>query len=114
MSGVDGVSLERLEFDRVTAAVAERATCLAAARALAAARPISDPGERAGEVRRLDEALRRSREPGAWCEAGRGDPAARLEPGPTASTAPLDGPALVEILGWLEAARHAKRPGSTH
>src|SRR2546423_10073283 len=52
VSEVDRISLERLEFDRVLAAVAASATCEAAARALVAARPISDRERRAAEVQR--------------------------------------------------------------
>ncbi len=102
MSGVDEHSLRLLEFHRVTAAVAERAACEAARAALAAARPIPAAREREQECARLAEAIRRVGEPGEWCFTGVGALAASLE-GQGPERAPLDGPGLVGVLGWLEA-----------
>ena len=101
-SGVDEHSLRLLEFDRVTAAMAERASTSRGASALRAWRPIADRAARAAEVALLGEAMRRTAEPGEWCQAAPGDPGARLD---AAAAEPLDGAALVEVLGWLEAGR---------
>jgi DNA mismatch repair protein MutS2 len=102
VSGVDDHSLRLLEFDRVTAAVAERAASEVARAALAAARPIATARAREEECARLAEAIRRSGEPGEWCFTGVGLLAEALE-GRGPEPAPLDGPALVGVLGWLEA-----------
>jgi len=99
---LDEHSLQLLEFDRVTAAVATLAESAGAARRLSAWRPIPEREARARECALLREAIRRNTEPGVWCEVGRGIPGARFDrerPGL------LDGEGLVEILGWLEAGR---------
>lgn len=98
---MDELSLERLEFDRVLLSVAEQASCEAARRRILAARPIADREARDAECRHLHEAIRRTSEPGAWCEVGRGDPLPGLDPDVTAAP---DGAALVELLTWLDAA----------
>jgi DNA mismatch repair protein MutS2 len=102
VSGVDEHSLRLLEFHRVTAAVAERAASEVAKAALAAARPIPAGRERVDECARLAEAIRRVGEPGEWCFTGPGVLAAAID-GRGPEPAPLDGPALVGVLGWLEA-----------
>jgi DNA mismatch repair protein MutS2 len=99
---VDELSLRHLEFDRVTAAVATRAACAAARLRLATWRPIAAAEARAAEVERLAEALRRQAEPGEWCWTAEGEPARRLDP---RHPELLDGPGLVEVLGWLGAGR---------
>ncbi len=101
-SGLDDHSLTLLEFDRVTAAVAAHAESEGGRAALARARPLADRAERAAACAHLHEALRRQSEPGAWCEVGRGAIAPRLDP---EHGVLADGPALVEIGTWLEAAR---------
>ncbi len=102
VSGVDEHSLRLLEFHRVTAAVAERAACETARVALAAARPMADESVRRDECARLAEAIRRVDEPGEWCCTGTGVLGEMLD-GPGDGHAPLDGPALVRVLTWLEA-----------
>ena len=87
----------------MTAAVAERAACDVARAALAAACPIADASERGAECGRLAEAIRRGGEPGEWCFTGTGVLSAALEGGGP-EHAPLDGPALLGVLGWLAAA----------
>ena len=104
VEGVDSRSLDRLEFGRVTAAIAAGAESPRAARALAGWQPIADREERRRENALLAEAIRRNREPGAWCFTGRGELQPRLE----AETGELDGWGLLDVLSWLEAA-HATR-----
>jgi DNA mismatch repair protein MutS2 len=104
-SGVDGHSLRLLEFDRVTAALAARAAGSGARARLLARAPIADAAERARECALLDEAIRRQREPGPWCRVGADDLAPRLS---EESREVLDGPALVQVLGWLESARDTR------
>lgn len=100
---MDDHSLHLLEFPRVTAAVAERATCEAARTALLAARPIADRAALARECERLAQAIRRAGEPGEWVTTGRGSLVAMIG-GTDDRSEPLDGPALVEVLSWLDAA----------
>src|SRR6266850_4370270 len=101
-SGVDDHSLRLLEFDRVTATMAERAATARGAARLSAWRPIAERPALLAETALLREAIRRNAEPGEWCTAAGGEPGARLDPDATGA---LDGPGLVEVLGWLEAAR---------
>jgi DNA mismatch repair protein MutS2 len=101
---VDSRSLDRLEFGRVTAAIATRAECPRARRALEGALPIADRDRRRRENALLGEAIRRNAEPGPWCFTGRGELGTRLD----AATGELDGEGLLEVLSWLEAA-HATR-----
>lgn len=106
-SRVDWHSLELLEYDRVTAALARLAESDAARERLAGWRPWTDASARARETTRLAEAIRRTAEPGSWCAVGRGSLAARLDRQAVADGA-LDGEGLVEVLGWLEAARSTR------
>ena len=62
-------SLELLEFPRVTAALAQRATSPRARAALTAAMPIAEASARLEACERLREAIRRQREPEPWCFA---------------------------------------------
>ncbi len=102
VSGVDEHSLRLLEFPRVTAAVAERAVCEAARSALVGARPFTDRAELARECARLAEAIRRVAEPGEWVTTGRGSLGGTIGTS-VGHPAPLDGPALVLVLTWLDA-----------
>jgi len=102
---VDRHSLERLEFERVCAAIAQRAECDRARAALAAWTPPADRAGLARESERLGEALRRQGEPGAWCSVAPGTLSAWL--GPDAAE-DLDGPAMVSVSGWLTAARETR------
>lgn len=102
---MDVLSLELLEFDRVRNAIAARAESVRARARLAAWSPIAAGDERTAEVGRLAEALSRNGAPGAWCAVAPGDLHARLDPD---SEAPLDGEGLVEVLGWLGAARDTR------
>lgn len=106
---LDRHSLRLLEFDRVCAAIAERAECERARAALTSWSPLADAGELERESRRLSEALRRQGEPGAWCATGRGTLAAWL--GPDAPE-DLDGPAMVQVGGWLAAAHETREAWS--
>jgi DNA mismatch repair protein MutS2 len=100
---VDDHSLRLLEFHRVTAAVAERAVCEAARSALCAAGPIADAHARADECARLAEAIMRVAAPGEWLFTGVGLLAELLE-GRQGGAVSLDGPALAQVLTWLDAA----------
>ncbi|HEY6867658.1 MAG TPA: hypothetical protein VI792_10385, partial [Candidatus Eisenbacteria bacterium] len=99
---MDDHSLRLLEFDRVAASVAARAATARGAADLAGCRPIADPAARRAETALLAQAIRRQAEPGEWTHAAPGGPEARIGP---EATAPLDGPGLVDVLAWLEAAR---------
>ena len=102
---MDDHSLRLLEYDRVTAAVAARAVGQGARALLLAWRPLAAGAERSREIALLDEAIRRQGEPGPWCRVGPGDLAGRLAP---EARGALDGPGLVEVLGWLEASRETR------
>lgn len=108
---MDEHSLERLEFQRVIAAIASLAESKGGAERLACMRPFSDAAARSHENRLLAEAIRRQREPGGWCGVGRGGLSWRLEEDARgeAGGAALDGPGLVEVLGWLGAAEETRR-----
>ena len=95
-----------LEFGRVTAALAERATCDAARERLRAWRPIPDAARRGVENRDLAEAITRAGEPGEWCAAGERDVLVWLD---QAQEFPPDGQALIALRGWLEAGRLTRR-----
>lgn len=100
-SGVDRHSLVLLEFDRVTAALATRAECAAARRRLAAWGPLDDRAELAREHTRLVEAIAREPEPGQWAFVGEDELAPLVADD---RREPLDGPALLVVRGWLDAA----------
>lgn len=100
--GVDRHSRKLLEFERIVGAIAERARSEGGRSALASWRPIEDATERTLETERLAEAIRRSREPGEWCHVGGESLVALLE---RAEDEGLDGPSLVEIRRWLDAAQ---------
>ena len=65
-------------------------------------RPITERTALLKETGLLREAIRRQAEPGEWCHAAPGEPGARLA---EQASEPHDGPGLVEVLAWLEAAR---------
>lgn len=62
-------SLDLIEFPRVAAALAARATSPRASAALLASTPLADASAREEACERLAEAIRRQREPDAWCFA---------------------------------------------
>ncbi|MEO7866832.1 MAG: Smr/MutS family protein, partial [Candidatus Eisenbacteria bacterium] len=99
---MDRHSLGLLEFGRVCAAISERAECTRAREKLRAWQPLPDAQVLACELKRLAEALRRAREPGEWCVVGQGSLDAACE---AEARFTLDGPGLLGVLGWLEAAR---------
>jgi DNA mismatch repair protein MutS2 len=99
---VDDHSLRLLEFGRVCAAISEHATCDAARRRLMTWRPLADSVERERECGFVGEAIRRTGEPGEWCDTGTVDVLAWLEQG---REEPLDGEALIAIREWLDAGR---------
>jgi DNA mismatch repair protein MutS2 len=100
---VDARTLRLLEFDRVAAAIAEHAESGVAATRLGAWQPFADASERDAETARLAAAIARVAEPGEWCFVAPGSLGEALGDG---ERAPLDGPALVAVLGWLEAGEH--------
>lgn len=102
---MDPQSLKRLEFDRIGAAIADRAECARARAALAAWAPIADRARLARESARLAEALRRQREPGPWCAVAGGTLAAWLGP---EALEDLDGAAMVQVGRWLAAANETR------
>ena len=106
---MDAHSLDRLEFGRVTAAIAAHAESVGARARLAHWLPIRDAAARAEENAFLAEAIRRHREPGSWCFTGNGDLGARLDP---EAAEPLDGPGLLEVLSWLNAAHDTREEWS--
>jgi DNA mismatch repair protein MutS2 len=102
---VDDHSLRLLEYDRVTSAIATRAAGPGARERLLGWRPLADAAEREREIPLLDEAIRRQREPDPWCRVGPGGLAVRLDP---QARGALDGPGLVEVRAWLEAASEVR------
>ncbi len=88
------------------AGIAAHAASPLAAAALESARPIPDRARLAEETGRLAEAIRRQREPGEWLAVGDGALVPRLDPHAAApgEESRLDGPGLVEVAGWLDAA----------
>ena len=111
-------SLELIEFPRVAAALSERATSPRARRALVSARPIAAGDERALACARLDEAVRRQREPEAWCAAApsslsdvlEGDARDALEPESFAIVGDWLDAAVRTRAAWTEEARRSRFP----
>jgi DNA mismatch repair protein MutS2 len=103
---LDQHSLTLLEFGRVTAALAERASCDAARERLRAWRPIADAARRGVENRHLAEAIQRCGEPGEWCATGDREVLCWLGED---QEFPPEGAALVALRGWLEAGRLTRR-----
>ena len=97
---MDERSLQLIEYFRVTAAIADRASSERARATLVAWRPMADAGERELEITRLAEAIGRAAEPGAWNAVGPGDLGTTLD---HLATEGPDGEALFEVAGWLEA-----------
>ncbi len=102
---MDDHSLALLEFPRVTSAIAAQAESVAGRATLEAWRPIADGDRRAEENARLAEAIRRQGEPGEWCRVGSDVLTPRLDPRRGEG---LDGPGLVVVRSWLEAARESR------
>jgi DNA mismatch repair protein MutS2 len=98
---VDLHSLELIEFPRVADALAARSTSPRARAALASARPILGLAARTEACRRLGEAIRRQREPGAWCFAAPSDLAALLT-GDARDA--LEPESFAIVADWLDAA----------
>ena len=97
---MDERSLQLIEYFRVTAAMADRASSERGRATLSRWRPIPDATERREEHARLLEAVRRTSEPGSWCFVSDGDLSAILD---RLSTQGPDGEALFGVRGWLEA-----------
>src|SRR5258708_35005874 len=72
--------------------------------ALRARTPIADPAARARAIESLAEAIRRQREPGAWCKVGRGSLREHLVEDADA----FEPEVLLEVAGWLAAARDTR------
>jgi len=101
--------MDRLEFARVTAAIATLAESDAGRARASGLRPIADRDARALEAGRVVEAVRRSAEPGAWLWTGPGDLGARLDAAAADGAAEaLDGPGLVAVRAWLDAAAETR------
>ena len=98
-------SLELIEFPRVAAALAARVTSARARAALTAARPIADVAARDEACRRLAEAIRRQREPAAWCFAAPSDLAGVLSGDARAA---LEPEAFAAVADWLDAAERTR------
>ncbi len=101
-STLDERSLQLIEYEQVTAAIAGRCASTRGAGLLRAWRPLADRAALVEETKFLDEALRREREPDDWCVTGPGDlgdTLASLDEGPP------EGATLLVVLGWIEAAR---------
>lgn len=98
-------SLELLEFPRVTSALALRATSPRARTALAAAMPIADGALRHEACERMDEAIRRQREPEPWCFAA---PSALSEILEDDAGDALDPERFAVVADWLSAAERTR------
>ncbi len=94
-------SLELIEFPRVTEALAARATSPRARASLVASGPLADANARADACRRLAEAIRRQREPGAWSFAATSELRALLEGDARDAFEPE---AFAVVAEWLDAA----------
>ena len=107
---MDERSLQLIEYDQVTAAIAERCQSPHAAETLRAWRPLADPGRRARECQALAEAIAREAEPDPWCHVGAGnllDTLAALD-----EDLP-EGTQLLEVLGWLDAGSATRQAWSS-
>ncbi len=98
-------SLELIEFPRVTEALAARATSPRARVSLSASAPLADSAARADSCRRLAEAIRRQREPGAWSFAATSELGALLE-GDARDA--LEPEAFAIVADWLDAASRTR------
>lgn len=115
-------SLELIEFPRVADALAARATSPRARTALAGARPLADPAARTAACARVREAIRRQREPGAWCFAAAhdlgailsGDARDAFEPESFAVVADWLDAADQTRAAWTDDATRARFPGLAH
>ena len=93
-------SLELIEFPRVTSAIATRATSPRAQEALRQATPIAQAMRRETACERLAEAIRRQREPEAWCFAA---PSALAEVLSTEVNEPFEPADFAIVADWLDA-----------
>ena len=98
-------SLELLEFPRVTAALAQRATSPRARAALTAAMPIAEASARLEACERLREAIRRQREPEPWCFAAPSELSAIFE---DAARDALDPELFGIVADWLTAGERTR------
>jgi DNA mismatch repair protein MutS2 len=94
-----------IEFPRVTAAIAERATSPRAREALRRAMPIARASRRETSCERLAEAIRRQREPEAWCIAA---PSALAEVLSTEVNEPFEPADFAVVADWLDAAERTR------
>ena len=93
-------SLELIEFPRVTGAIAARAVSPRAREALSGARPIAPASRREQACERLAEAIRRQREPDAWCFAA---PSALAEVLSAEVNEPFEPADFAIVADWLDA-----------
>jgi DNA mismatch repair protein MutS2 len=98
-------SLELIEFPRVTGAIAARATSPRARAALAAAMPIAQGARRDTACERLAEAIRRQREPEAWCFAAPSALGAVLG---TEVNEPFEPADFAVVADWLDAGERTR------
>ncbi len=111
-------SLDLIEFPRVARALAARATSPRAERALRDALPLLNAGEREQACERLREAIRRQREPDAWCFAApsalsdllSGDARDAFEPEAFAVVSDWLDAAARTRAAWEDAARRERFP----
>jgi len=93
-------SLDLIEFPRVTSALAERATCPRAQQALRRAAPLAQASRRETACARLADAIRRQREPEAWCFAA---PSALADVLSTEVNEPFEPADFAIVADWLDA-----------
>ena len=98
-------SLELIEFPRVAQALAARATSPRATTVLLASRPLTDEAARSRANAELDEAIRRQREPEAWCFAA---PSALSEVLAGDARDALEPESFAIIGDWLDAAARTR------
>lgn len=102
---MDDRTLKLLEFDRVAEAIAAHAEGDGARARLRESRPIAEPRRRSAEAACLAEAIRRDAEPGSWCAVASGTLTGLIA---DPERALLDGPELVAVAAWIEAAEDTR------
>ena len=98
-------SLELIEFPRVTAAISARATSPRARESLLRAMPIAHAQRREQACERLAEAIRRQREPEAWCFAA---PSALAEVLSTEVNEAFEAADFAIVADWLDAGERTR------
>src|SRR6516165_5994975 len=99
-------SLELIEFPRVTAAIAARAVSPRARTSVSGAMPIAHASKREMACERLAEAIRRQREPEAWCFAAASALSDVLS---TEVNEPFEPADFAVVADWLDAGERGVR-----